>query len=190
MNLRHASNAFDTRTPGREVSEARWHADAAWFVAQLKPNSDAIAQRNLQRQGFTTFLPRFQKTERKATRFRETQRPLFPGYVFVSVSVADGRWRAINSTQGITRLVSFNAHPAQLPGGFVEGLQARCDADGLLRPIEALAPGEMARVTEGPFADFIVQVESIGNDQRLWVLFDLMGRQTRLVVPRDALVRA
>jgi len=64
----------------------------------LKPNSDVIAQRNLQRQGFITFLPRFQKTGCKGTRFREARRPLFPGDIFVSVSVADGRWRAINST--------------------------------------------------------------------------------------------
>lgn len=189
MKQRHAFTDFDA-AQGLEPLAPRPQGDEAWFVAQLKPNSDAIAQRNLQRQGFTTFLPRLQKTERRATRFRETRRPLFPGYIFVSVNPANGLWRAINSTQGITRLVSVNARPAPLPAGFVEGLQARCDADGLLRPVAELAPGERARVTEGPFADFIVQLESIGNDQRLWVLFDLMGRATRLAVPRDALIRA
>lgn len=189
MKQRHAFTEFDD-AQGPGTSAPRPRVDEAWFVAQLKPNSDAIAQRNLLRQGFTTFLPRLHKTERKATRFRETRRPLFPGYIFVSVNPASGLWRAINSTQGITRLVSVNARPAPLPAGFVEALQERCDADGLLRPIEALAPGELARITEGPFSDFVVRVESIGDDQRMWVLFDLMGRATRLAVPRDALIRA
>ena len=188
MNTRDVSHIGTVQQQG--AATARSIPQESWFVAQLKPNSDTIAQRNLLRQGITAFLPRFQKTERNDRRFRETRRPLFPGYIFVSVNLAEGRWRAINNTQGITRIVSFNARPAPLPKGFVEALQERCDEGGLVRPVEALAPGEMARITDGPFSDFIVRVESIGNDQRLLVLFDLMGRQTRLAVPRDALVRA
>jgi len=84
----------------------------------------------------------------------------------------------------------LSARPAPLPEGFVEGLQARCNAEGLLRPVDALAPGELVRITDGPFSVFIARVEAIGDDRHLWVLSDLMGRLTRLALPRDALTRA
>jgi transcriptional antiterminator RfaH len=184
MHMRHANADFLTR------SDSLAAQSDPWFVAQLKPNSEAIALRNLTRQGFNAFVPRHRTTLRKAGQFRETLRPLFPGYAFVTFNPEGGHWRAINSTQGITRLVSFSTRPNPLPEGFVEGLRDRCDTQGQLRPIEALAPGDRARITEGPFSDFLVQVESVSDDQRLCVLFDLLGRQTRLALPHAALCKA
>lgn len=190
--MSHRQNAQRQEIPERVATASRPIArdDAAWFAAQLKPNSDAIAARNLARQGFEFFLPRMRRTGRGTERFKAARPLLFPGYVFVSANLVNGHWRAINSTQGITRLVGFNARPAPLPCGFVEALKERCDEDGCVRPIEDLAPGELARVTDGPFSDFVVTIESISHDQRLWVLFDLLGRQTRLALPREALMRA
>jgi len=184
MNIRLA-DAVPAHTGEPGSTPAR-----AWYVVQFKPNCAAIAQRQLSRQGFSTFLPRHRRTERRTGRFHEALRPLFPGYVFVSFDPSAGHWRAINSTPGVTRLVSFNARPAPLPEGLVEALQLRCDAQGLLRPVEALAVGDRARVTEGPFADFVVRIEAVSDDQRLWVLFDLMGCQSRVALPRTALSRA
>ncbi|MCC5989615.1 MAG: transcriptional activator RfaH [Pararhodobacter sp.] len=161
-----------------------------WYAAQLKPNGEKIALRNLARQGFATFLPRLRKTERNKRQFKASTRPLFPGYVFVSFDPTEGHWRAINSTQGVSRIVSFGVRPTALPGAFVEALRGRCDADGLLQSVDALAPGDRAMVLDGPFADFVVQVEKVSDDHRLWVLFDLMGRQTRVALPRESLRRA
>ncbi|KPP98463.1 MAG: transcriptional antiterminator RfaH [Rhodobacteraceae bacterium HLUCCA12] len=191
MKLRHTSHEFDASSHPRSDAKAFDTRETLdWFVAQVKPNSGAIAQRNLEQQGFKTFMPQLRKTERKSTRFRETRRALFPGYIFVSVDTANGRWRAINNTYGVTRLVCFNARPTPLPSGFVDALQQRCDTEGLLKPVEELVPGELARITGGPFSDFLVRIEALDQDKRLWVLFDLLGRQTRIAVPRDALTRA
>ena len=50
-----------------------------WFLAQMKPNSHDIANRNLTRQGFETFLPLQEETRRTRGRFVTRRRPLFPG---------------------------------------------------------------------------------------------------------------
>ncbi|WP_323811290.1 transcription termination/antitermination NusG family protein [Yoonia sp. 67-2] len=68
-----------------------------WFLAQCKPNSHAVAERNLTRQGFTTFLPIREETMRVRNRFVTKLRPLFPGYLFVALDVGAGKWRAVNS---------------------------------------------------------------------------------------------
>jgi transcriptional antiterminator RfaH len=78
-----------------------------WFLAQCKPNSHHVAERNLARQGFAVFLPLQEETKRARGRFVTRMRPLFPGYLFVALDIRQGLWRAVNSTLGITRLVSL-----------------------------------------------------------------------------------
>lgn len=114
---------------------------ANWFLVQLKPNSATIADRNLKRQGFRTFLPVEDVTRRARSRFVTTEHPVFQGYIFVMSDAARGGWRAINCTSGITRLVSFGGAPRAVPDGIVSGLMLRCDMQGKFMPPERLKPG-------------------------------------------------
>lgn len=159
----------------------------SWFLAQLKPNSGQIAERNLKRQGFRTFLPMENATRQVRGKFVNAPRPLFPGYVFVAFDVTMGHWRAINSTNGITRLVSFGKDPAPVPLDIVSQLMLRCDASGTLLPPKLLKPGDQVRLATGPFADFVATVESIAADRRVFVLLEIMGGQTRVAVPVEQL---
>lgn len=157
-----------------------------WFLAQMKPNRGHIAERNLKRQGFRTFMPLEEGTVRRGGRFVTASMPLFPGYVFVAVDVG-AQWRSINSTYGITRLVSFGQEPAPVPLALISQLMLRCDAAGKLLPPRLLKPGDQVRITSGPFAEFVAEVEAIAPDRRVFVLMELMGGQTRVAVKPDQL---
>lgn len=158
-----------------------------WFLAQFKPNSHNIAERNLTRQGFRTFLPMQEETKRASGKFIIQMRPLFPGYVFVALDMLRGGWRAVNSTYGITRLVSFGKEPTAVPLDLVSQLMLRCDAQGKLLPPKLLKPGDQVTLTKGPFANFVAEVEKIAPDRRVWVLMELMGGQTRVAVGANQL---
>lgn len=158
-----------------------------WFLAQIKPNSHALAERNLKRQGFQTFLPKQEETRRINTRFVTRMRPLFPGYLFVALDTGLGGWRAVNSTLGITRLVGFGEGPVPVPDTLVSQLMRRCDPDGNLLPPQHLAPGDEVTVTQGPLASFIATIESIAPDRRVYVLMDLMGARTRVAMDVEQL---
>lgn len=164
-----------------------FRAGNTWFLAQFKPNCHKIAERNLRQQRFQTFLPLHEETKRRAGRFISTLRPLFTGYIFVAFNTATGGWRAINSTYGVTRLVSFGEEPQPIPLGLISQLMLRCDEGGNLLPPQILRPGDPVRLTSGPFAEFVATVEKISPDQRVWVLLDLMGRTARVAVQADAL---
>lgn len=161
--------------------------DEAWYLAQLKPNSHQIAERNLTRLGFRIFFPRHQETRRGNGRFSTALRPMFPGYMFVAFDPTRGLWRAINGTYGVSRLVCAGNAPQQVPQEIVSGLMARCDGAGVFDTLTPFRPGEKVRIGAGPFLDFIAGVEEIATDQRVWVLLDLMGRQTRVAVGQKAL---
>lgn len=159
----------------------------AWYLAQLKPNCQRLAEVNLNRQGFHTFLPQREETRRTRTGFATTARPLFPGYIFVAFEAARGGWRAINATYGITRLVSVDNRPQPVPQDIIVELKQRCDAGGKMNPGFQARVGDHVRIAVGPFADFMARVEKMAPDKRIWVLLDLMGRETRLRVPANAL---
>ncbi|MEO1986834.1 MAG: transcriptional activator RfaH [Martelella sp.] len=159
----------------------------SWFLAQLKPNCSNMAEKNLQRQGFETFLPLEEETRQCNGKFVTVMRPLFPGYIFVAFDVARGLWRTVNSTYGITRLVSFGKEPAAVPIDLVSQLMQRCDAKGKLLPPKMLKPGDHVTVTKGPFTHFVAEVEAFSPDRRVWVLMEIMGGQARVAVEADQL---
>ena len=159
----------------------------SWFLAQLKPNSVKIADRNLKRQGFRTFLPMEETTKRSRSKFVTTEQPMFPGYIFVAFDVRKGGWRAINSTNGVTRLVSFGNDPAAVPREIVAQLMMRCDIHGKLLPPDTFSPGEEVVFTQGPFANLVAEIEGAAPERRVWVLMDIMGNQTRVAVEPNQL---
>ena len=158
-----------------------------WYLIQFKANSHRLAERNLHRQGFETFLPMQKITRRKASRFVSDLKPLFPGYMFVSVNSELAPWRPINSTIGVSKLVSFEGKPKPLPLQLISGLMLRCDASGKLLPPKSLNEGDSVEMLTGPFANFIATVDTIDPEQRIWVLMDFMGQKTRMQVSADQL---
>ena len=158
-----------------------------WYLIQFKPNSYRLAERNLHRQGFETFLPMQKITRRKASRFVSDLKPLFPGYMFVSVNFDLAPWRTINSTIGVSKLVSFEGKPKPLPIQLISGLMLRCDVSGTLLPPKSLNEGDSVEMLTGPFANFIATVDTIDPEQRIWVLLDFMGQKTRMQVTADQL---
>jgi len=164
-----------------------FRAGNTWFLAQVRPNCYKMAERNLRQQHFQTFLPMHEETKRRTGRFISTLCPLFTGYMFVAFNTANGGWRKINSTYGVTRLVSFGEEPQPVPLDLISRLMLRCDGGGKLLPPRILNPGDAVRISGGPFADFVATVENISPDQRVWVLLDLMGWQARVAVQAEAL---
>ncbi|SDF37566.1 transcription termination/antitermination protein NusG [Limimaricola pyoseonensis] len=166
--------------------------DRHWYIAQLKPNGLRLARQNLGRQGFDVFCPLQELTRTLRNKPQRVQTPLFPGYFFVSL--ARGDWRAVNNTRGVSRLVALDeAGPRPVPGALIEALRDRCDEEGVIRPAaapEAFEIGERVEVTHGPLAGFVSRVEALAPEQRIWVLLELMGRETRVMLRPEDLRRA
>ena len=153
-----------------------------WYLAQLKPNGQAAAERNLHRQGFETFMPRQAISRRRGTKFVDTLAPLFPGYLFVALNAASYPWRRVNGTYGVSRIVSFGDTPRPLPRDLVEDLRRRCRGSDVLEPSRTLTPGDEVEILSGPFSQFIARIEALSPGDRVWALIDMMGQETRVAL--------
>jgi transcriptional antiterminator RfaH len=158
-----------------------------WFILQFKSNSHHQAVKNLTQQGFETFLPLHDTTSRKLSRFINTSRPLFPGYMFIKFDRAESKWHKINNTYGVSRLITFSSILKSIPTTFVDSLMKRYDSSGKLIPVKKLKKDDQVKVLRGPFANFIASVEKYESDQRIWILLDLMNRKTKIQTTSDAL---
>src|SRR4051794_22258157 len=100
---------------------------ACWYVVQAQVNGEAKAAQNLKRQGYDVYLPRYLRRRRHARKVDFVVRPLFPRYMFVAVDLATQRWRSIQSTFGVSRLVCNGEDPATVPSCVVGAIKARED---------------------------------------------------------------
>jgi transcriptional antiterminator RfaH len=143
----------------------------------------------LRNQGFEVFLPQRQKTRRHARKLETVLVPFFPGYLFISFDPAHDRWRSINGTCGVARMVMQGDTPLPAPLGVVEALRAACDSNDLLQHAVDLRPGQSVRIMAGAFADFVGQLEQLDDRGRVRVLLDIMGGRIPVVLGgRDVVV--
>src|SRR5215471_6989577 len=134
-----------------------------WYVVQTQPHAETRAVAHLMRQGFETYLPRYLKRRRHARRVETVAAPLFPRYLFVAVDMATQRWRSIQSTIGVTRLVCNGEEPAAVADEIVDGLRRREDPNGLVK-LEArprFRHGDKIRILDGVFSECLGLFEGI-----------------------------
>jgi transcriptional antiterminator RfaH len=166
--------------------------DGVWYVVQTQVNAEAKAGRNLIRQGFEIYLPRYLKRRSHARKIEKVAMPLFPRYLFVSVDMAKQRWRSIQSTIGVSRLVTNGADPAPIAQEVLQFLRAREDQSGFIamdrRPLFAV--GEKVRILAGPFADVVGLFDGLGDRERVAVLLDLLGQKVRVSMDVDMIAAA
>jgi transcriptional antiterminator RfaH len=163
-----------------------------WYVVQTHPNAENRAVGHLARQGFATYLPRYLKRRRHARRIETVPAPLFPRYLFVAVDLASQRWRSIQSTIGVTRLICNGEDPATVADVVVEGLKQRENDDGFVRLDRRpnFARGQSIRIVDGVFTACLGLFEGVADGERVAVLLDLLGRKVRVVLDDLAVAAA
>ena len=157
-----------------------------WYVVQSLSRREATAEHHLRRQGFRAFLPRFQKKVRHARQIKTILAPVFPGYLFVALDIEKDRWRSINGTFGVARIITAYEQPAVVPKGVVERLVASVDDKGLVIFDDGLRLGNRVRILEGPFADTFGVLERLDDRGRIKILLEIMGGKVPILIDRNA----
>jgi transcription elongation factor/antiterminator RfaH len=171
-------------TPGEKRQQDEF---ALWYAVFTHPHSEEVAARHLAYQGFNTYLPFRLRTVRHARRLLTKRSAYFSRYLFVSLDVRRQRWRAVNSTFGVTSLVTSEGMPLPVAPHVVETLISATDKSGLLQP-GTLAPGQNIRMTAGAFNGQLGVLDQVDEKGAVRVLLEIMSRQVPVRVSRDQFV--
>ncbi|MBT7257897.1 transcription termination/antitermination protein NusG [SAR92 clade bacterium H231] len=126
-------------------------------------------------------VPTEEVVEMKSGQKRTSERMFFPGYVLVQMDLGDDTWHLIKETP---RVMGFIGGKADKPAPITDKeadliLQRVHDSEEAPRPKTMFEPGEMVRVTDGPFNDFNGTVEEVNYEKsRLRVAVSIFGRST------------
>lgn len=162
-----------------------------WYAVHTRPHAEKQAAAHLRNQGFTTYLPCYRKRRSHARRIEVVQAPVFPRYLFIQMDEHAAPWRAVRSTLGVADIVRLGERPAPVPEGIVEAIQAREGRDGLVSIfVNQFDKGEKLCIAAGAFQGQTGLFEGAGDDERVVILLDLLGRGVRVSVPMMDVARA
>lgn len=166
---------------GPEPADAR-----AWYVIntysghenRVKVNlTRRIASMDVAERIFRVEVPTEEELEIRGGQRRQVQRKLLPGYVLAEMILDDDTWYVVRNTPGVTGFVG-SEKPHALP---------RSEVLGILKQMHQEAPrvrvgfeiDDTVRVREGPFEDFMGQVDEINLDRgKVRVMITMFGRDT------------
>lgn len=151
-----------------------------WLVVQVKPNSYDMANRNLQRQGFETFIPKMKVTNKINNKFVTNFNYVFPGYIFVSFNQYLLKWQKINSTYGVNRVLTFNNRPEEISSELILQIKINYNLNDIHSHSDNLNDGDLIKFYSGPFTDFLAKVEKVDKKNRVWLLLEYNNKIRRL----------
>jgi transcription elongation factor/antiterminator RfaH len=179
-----------TLREGRHPLPVVGEAGKRWFAVHTQPRKERLALRHLNNQCFQAFCPFRRVIRRKGSGSITALEAFFPSYIFVCLDKERERWRSINGTIGVARLVGFGAQPSALPEGLIERLQLLCGPEGDLEFDEDLRKGERVRIAGGPFDALCGVMISAAPKRRVSILLELLSGPRRVRLNQNCLARA
>ncbi len=162
----------------------RWyvvHAYSGYENYVKKTLQEYIDRANMQEHFGDILVPSEEVVEIRDGKKRKSERKFFPGYVLVQMEMDDAVWHLVRS---VPRVMGFIGGTADKPAPITDReakqiLQRMEEGAERPRPKILFEPGEVVRVTNGPFADFEAVVEEVDYDKnKLKVSVLIFGRST------------
>jgi transcription termination/antitermination protein NusG len=154
-----------------------------WFALRVKPNAEWMVSSILRAKGFSEFLPIYKATTRWSDRVKQSDKPLFPGYVFCRFS-PDNRL-PILSTAGVVHIVGVGKTPMAVDDQEIESIGRMVRSGLLTMPWPYLQAGEIVLVEQGPLAGLEGVLIQVKSSYRIVVSIDLLQRSIATEVDRQ-----
>jgi transcriptional antiterminator NusG len=162
----------------------RWYVVHAYsgFEAQVRRSMEERVNRMGLQDSFGEILvPTEEVVEMREGQKRRSERKFFPGYVLVHMELNDDTWHLVKD---VPKVLGFIGGTGDRPVPITDK-----EADAILqrvqegvekpRPKVLFEPGEMVRITDGPFNDFNGVVEEVDYEKsKMRVSVLIFGRST------------
>ncbi|MDN4502340.1 transcription termination/antitermination protein NusG [Alteromonadaceae bacterium BrNp21-10] len=165
-------------------------SDKKWYVVQAFSGYEGRVQKTLaehiqihEMEDYfgQVLVPTEEVVEMRAGQKRKSARKFFPGYVLVEMEMNEDSWHLVKSVPRVLGFIGGTSdRPAPITQKEVDAILNRLEENtDSPTPKTLFEPGEVVRVTEGPFADFNGVVEEVDYEKsRVKVSVLIFGRST------------
>lgn len=157
------------------------HAYSGFENYVVRALKERIKLKNLDDKFGEIIVPTEEVIEMRSGQKRKSERKFFPGYVLVHMEMNNDTWHLVRS---IPKVLGFIGGTAEKPAPITTQeantiLRRVVEGEKKPKPKVLFEPGEVVRITEGPFADFNGVVEDVNYEKnRLKVSVTIFGRST------------
>ena len=162
----------------------RWYVVHAYsnFEIKVKHSLEERVKRNgLEHKFGKVIVPTEEVVEMREGQKRRSERKFFPGYVLVQMEMDDETWHLVKEVPKVLGFIGGTSDkPAPISDEEAMSILHRVE-EGVdkPRPKVLFEPGEVVRVTAGPFNDFNGVVEQVNYEKnKLRVAVQILGRST------------
>jgi transcription termination/antitermination protein NusG len=162
----------------------KWYVVHAYsnFENKVKTSlEDRIRMKGLEHKFGKIMVPTEEVVEMREGQKRRSERKFFPGYVLVQMDLDEETWHLVKEVPKVLGFIGGSSDkPAPITDKEADFILNRVE-EGIdkPRPKVLFEPGEVVRVTDGPFNDFSGVVENVNYEKnKLRVAVQILGRST------------
>ena len=161
-----------------------------WYVVHAYSNFEhkvkeslieRVRRAGLQERFGEILVPTEEVVEMREGQRRKSERKFFPGYVLVQMEMDDETWHLVKEVPKVLGFIGGSSdNPAPITDKEAQEILNRVQ-EGVDKPRPKILfePGEVVRVTDGPFNDFSGVVENVNYEKsKVRVAVQILGRST------------
>lgn len=196
-NAKNTNNSNDSESPVLDQAELevekksllgqKQSGERGWYVIHTYTGyEDQVAEALRQRVeslGMSEFVynimvPTEKQIEIKNGKRKVVEKKIFPGYVFVEMSVTDYSWYVVRNTPNVTGFIGLGVRPTSIPDKEIQVIKKRM---GLEEPTYQIdfKINDLVRIVDGPLKGFEAIVGEIDEEKgKVKVMVNMFGRET------------
>jgi transcription antitermination factor NusG len=178
--MAHTNRYEALRQTGASTAREDRLSAPRWYALTVKPRHDKAVAHALEKKGYETLAPTYRKRHVYGSRSKETDLPLFPGYVFCLVDVS--KRLPVIVTPGVIQFVGAGRSPIPIDETEISSLRQALLAGAALQPYPYLQAGHRVRIEEGALAGVQGVVVSLKQGPRVVLSITLLQRSVLLEI--------
>jgi len=162
----------------------QWYVVHAYSNYEHKVKSsliERVRRAGLENKFGEILVPTEEVVEMREGQRRKSERKFFPGYVLVQMEMDDETWHLVKEVPKVLGFIGGSSDkPAPITEREAQQILNRVQ-EGVDKPRPKILfePGEVVRVTDGPFNDFSGVVEQVNYEKsKVRVAVQILGRST------------
>jgi transcription antitermination factor NusG len=151
-----------------------------WYAVHVRSNFERLVYRSLSDKGYDLFFPTYTARRQWSDRSKETDVPLFPGYLFCRFDA--GQRLPIVTTPGVVQIVGNGKTPEAVSDQEIEAIERVLQSGLPYQPCPSMRIGQTVVVDSGPLSGVHGQLLQIRSRYRLVLSITLLQRSIAVEV--------